>query len=697
MRRYEHLIYWLILFSGIFLGAVTAEAAPRPLTDLGYFHWANQSVTPAENTFVMHYGENTKIEPIEGDVYSDYLTVGRSAASLSKAVVKNVGYYQGKAVNLLVTLKKNQSNMDGGSISFDKSYFLGITVIGEVMVSLDFIDQDGNPMIVKTAFNYYGLNANKYIGYKNPGNLIHSLYADNPTHILYDTSDGGKDDYWLYLKNQTPGIPWRDPRQRFELVTNAISNMTFVVHNNDNTPSSIVYFTDFLSKPEFPPAYASDSKFEKVKGVSLNAKQTIPNVDQWQKSQQIEIDFNLDQVEKTKQFEFEKVCVTNFAGDDLTDLFTSKMIDEKKIQIVAKNPSDNRLYDTVLQYQVILKWIGKEHPVDPSIISDGDLDLPFNVNTIFDGTNLGEKSASSLVNYSSQVTVAFLGENDNILLASLIKKGILTTSFDLSDDYPEIAGYTPIKNNRQDKGTFLPDNQLVVHRYKKGQPLHFELLNKESPLLVSRFNNKRELAIQYSQDPSKEKASTLSFVAKYQDEEKVVKEIPSAPQKGAAKITFAFPEEWIGHEVSFYMKDTDGQESNMETRIIEKEKGPSLSLPDEISFGEVAIPTEDKVVFPITKDKAQIEDYSKLDRSRWKVKVKEEQPLTNEDQKILAHRLIIKGDKSDFQINNSDQEIWSGSGSASFDLSKDLKLAVHPSDTVGSYHGSLRWTFEDAP
>ena len=60
MRRYEHLIYWLILFSGIFLGAVTAEAAPRPLTDLGYFHWANQSVTPAENTFVMHYGENTK-------------------------------------------------------------------------------------------------------------------------------------------------------------------------------------------------------------------------------------------------------------------------------------------------------------------------------------------------------------------------------------------------------------------------------------------------------------------------------------------------------------------------------------------------------------------------------------------------------------------------------------------------------------
>ena len=61
-----------------------------------------------------------------------------------------------------------------------------------------------------------------------------------------------------------------------------------------------------MSKPEFPPAYASDSKFEKVKGVSLNAKQTIPNVDQWQKSQQIEIDFNLDQVEKQNSLNLRK-------------------------------------------------------------------------------------------------------------------------------------------------------------------------------------------------------------------------------------------------------------------------------------------------------------------------------------------------------------------------------------------------------
>lgn len=122
------------------------------------------------------------------------------------------------------------------------------------------------------------------------------------------------------------------------------------------------------------------------------------------------------------------------------------------------------------------------------------------------------------MNYLGKVTVPFLDENDDILQAPFVKEGIVTTSFDFSDEYPQIEGYYPIKRTEKDRGLFLPDEQVIAHYYKKGQPLHFELLNKESPLLVSRFNNKRELAIQYSQDPSKEEATTLSFVAKYQDE-----------------------------------------------------------------------------------------------------------------------------------------------------------------------------------
>ena len=109
--------------------------------------------------------------------------------------------------------------------------------------------------------------------------------------------------------------------------------------------------------------------------------------------------------------------------------------------IKAKNPTDNRLYDTVLQYNVYLKWIGAENPVDSSAVSDGKLSLPFSVQTIFDGKNLGEKSAASVINYGAKITIAFLDERDNTLRESITKEGILTTPFDLSNDYPEIPGY----------------------------------------------------------------------------------------------------------------------------------------------------------------------------------------------------------------------------------------------------------------
>ena len=189
MKKPNYLFVMLLLVAGICWGAARVEAAPRPLTDLGYFHWANQSVTPAENTFIMHYGENTTVEPLEGDVYSDYLTVDRKTDK-SKALVRNVGFYEGKEVSLLVTLERNKSNLDGGSISLTKSYFLGITVKGEMIVTYDFVDDTGQPLAIKTSFNYYGLNSNKYIGYKNPGTIIDSLYAEHIFYMILGMEEG---------------------------------------------------------------------------------------------------------------------------------------------------------------------------------------------------------------------------------------------------------------------------------------------------------------------------------------------------------------------------------------------------------------------------------------------------------------------------------------------------------------------------
>lgn len=332
-------------------------AAPRPLTDLGYFRWANQITTPADNTFIMHYGEHTSVEPIEGKVTGKIVTVDWST-SKSSALIKNVGFYKGQEVNLKVTLERNKSNLDGGSVFFTEGNFLSIDISGEMNITYDFLDTSGNPLTIETSFNYYGLNVNKYVGYRNPSRVIKYLCTNNPTNIVYDVyGDGDRQwgDYWGYYKNITPNVPWRDPRQSFEVITNPVSQLHVVVHNNDSTPSSVIYRTDFLAKPEFPSAYATDSFFEKAdQDVCLKAKQTIPNISQWKKANQLQVRFGLEQIAKTQQYKAKKVKVTNFSGEDITELFSTK-VEGQEMVITAKNPEDHRLYDTVLQYEVELK------------------------------------------------------------------------------------------------------------------------------------------------------------------------------------------------------------------------------------------------------------------------------------------------------------------------------------------------------
>ena len=86
-----------------------------------------------------------------------------------------------------------------------------------------------------------------------------------------------------------------------------------------------------------------------------------------------------------------------------------------------------------------------------------------------------------------------------------------------------------------------------------------------------------------------------------------------------------------------------------------------------------------------------------MDKSHWKIKVKEEQPLTNEKGQVLAQRLSYKNQKQEVLINGDNQPILEGSGSTKVNLAAHLQLAVHPSDTVGSYNGVLCWSLEDVP
>ncbi len=65
MKKISRLYYYCYFFSGfLFFTSQRVEAAPRPLTDLGYFHWANQAKTPADNTFIMHYSDDLSVKSI---------------------------------------------------------------------------------------------------------------------------------------------------------------------------------------------------------------------------------------------------------------------------------------------------------------------------------------------------------------------------------------------------------------------------------------------------------------------------------------------------------------------------------------------------------------------------------------------------------------------------------------------------------
>lgn len=696
MKKNKQIILLLLFFSGfLFFTSKGVEAAPRPLTDLGYFHWANQAKTPAGNTFVMHRGKETQVVPISGSVQENSMSVDRNTDT-SSALLKNVGFYHGQQINLKVTIKRNKSSLSGGAIFFSSDYFLGMDIDGEMMVTYEFLDKQNKPTTIETTFNYYGLNPNKYIGFLSPETLISGLYANNPTNILYDVWDGGPDDYWVYFKNITRGVPWRDPRQDLELTTKPVSKVDFIVHNNDTTTSSVGYSTDFVSEPEFSMVYPIDTSFDKATDeIYLEAGQTIPNIDKWGKNKEMQVSFDLQDIYSNDQYSLKGIKVIDFNGEDLTNLFNIINEPNGNVTLTVKDFNDKRLYDTVLLYYLNLNWQGEEHPVDIQFVKDGELLMPFSVNTLLDKQQIGKQSGKTLINYIGKVTIDFLDEKDNILQSPLVKEGIVTTPYDVSKDYPEIKDYYPIKNEKEDVGVYLPDEQTIVHRYKKGESIQFELLDKEDPLYVSRFTKDREITFNFSHEANEK----IYLMAKCGKEEITLEKYSEAAET-VKNRTFHFkaPEKWLGQQVSFYLKDEEGRVSQEEVRTIQTEPSPQLTLPEDINFGVKEIPSMNTVSSLEEGNIFKVEDNSKLDKSLWTIKLSEEIPLMNSQGDKLNDRLSFTTyEGKEVHLNSTEQVIWQDSGNAKVDLSDKLHLKLQPSDNTGNYSGILKWNFEDAP
>lgn len=472
--------------------------------------------------------------------------------------------------------------------------------------------------------------------------------------------------------------------------------MKFIVHNNDATTSSLGYVTDFLAEPEFPVAYGVDSSFEKAnQDIYLSAQQTIPNIEKWEKNKSMELCFNLQKIYSTHQYSFKEAKVTNLNGDDLTDLFEISNEPNGNVALVINNLNDKRLYDTVLLYDIKLNWKGMDYPVDIGLIKDGKLPLSFDIKTLLNDQPLGEQSGKSSVNYKGKIIIPFLDEKDNILQSPLVKEGIVTTPYDVSKDYPEIKGYYPIKNSSKDTGIYLPDEQTIVHRYKKGEPIQFELLDKEDPLYVSRFTKDREITFNFSH-----KANEKIYLMAKCGKEEITLEKYSEAAETVKNRTFHFkaPEKWLGQQVSFYLKDEEGRVSQEEVRTIQTEPSPQLTLPEDINFGVKEIPSMNTVSSLEEGNIFKVEDNSKLDKSLWTIKLSEETPLMNSQGNKLNDRLSFTTyEGKEVHLNSTEQIIWQDSGNAKVDLSDKLHLKLQPSDNTGNYSGILKWNFEDAP
>ncbi|EOH93211.1 MucBP domain-containing protein [Enterococcus pallens] len=689
MRKYV-LSFFLLLIC-LFLYPKNASAADS-ITNLPYFRYANSIHTPAENTFVMHYGKDTSVEALKGSYSDDELRVNKNTPE-SIALIKNVGYFNGKRISAKVTLKKKTGEA-GGHISLaDSESFLSMYIEGEMTVTYEFQDEQGNEIPVETSFNYYGLNRNKCVGYNHFTNYVKYLVASNPTNIRYHSQEN-ENDCWVYFENNKSS-QWKDPVQAFQIITKPVSRIETVVKNLDSTPSSLMYDTDFLASPEFSNAEAVDTTVENAgDSVSLHAMQTMPNINHGNAINNMEVDFSLDNFNSRAQYKVKDFSVTRFDGEDVTALFDGQSQDGKNYQIKANAPANTKLYDTVLNYQVNLEWIGSpENPVDKQTLENNYLKLPFTVATTINDKVKPSSHATTAVYYISGINLSYLDEHNSALSSSTQLSGIITDPFDLSDQYPEIKGYYPVEEAALDHGIFKPEIQNLVHYYRKGEPIQFSLENAENPLKISRFTRDRKLAFHFSHGNQE----NVRLMAKCGNEEKELKRYLADETQGEDTVIFQVPEKWLDKEVIFYMESDTGKKSKEEQRQLALDGGVELILPERLSFGEQEIPSRDKTIQAENQKDVQIRDNSTLDQSHWTIKVKAEKPLASKNGNSLNDALQFRLQGKEERINSADRIVWQGSGSTGLTDQDAIQLLLLPSDEADHYEGVLTWTVEDAP
>lgn len=305
---------------------------------------------------------------------------------------------------------------------------------------------------------------------------------------------------------------------------------------------------------------------------------------------------------------------------------------------------------------------------------------------------LGEMKTK--IDYLSEIKIKYLDKNNQELLPEGSITGLITTSTDLSNFYPLLAGYQPLREKKiNDQAIFMPRIQTKIHHYRKETPLMIHLKNVENPEIISRFSKEKEINYEFSHD----EAVDVIFVAQCGEEQKVLKKYSGENVKKEDTVLFKIPNEWAGKEIRFYLQSSIGERSNEEIRQFIFEDSVQLQLPEKLNFGVQEIPPKESLIAANNQKEIQMKDSSHIDKSQWSVKVKLLHPMANSNNQILKGPFLFVKKDQKITINNEEQLIWEGSGTDKLDKHGQLKFMLTPSDVIGTYSGTLRWSLEEAP
>lgn len=693
MKQFKNFFSLIVvtLFLGI-MGSTSAQAEETTIQAYPQYKDALLDKIPAENTFILRYTNETRVEYLSGYNNNGRLMVGDTYAK-SEALVYNVGKYQGKTVNLRITLTRDKGGVD---LNLTKSQFLNMTVwspdaYGEV--TFDFLDSAGNSLPLKTTLNFSGLTNLKDIFICNAKDTVNGLYATT-TAKLYTDYDATQD----LLKLRSDETELTSNNSRLAIATNEITQLKFRIKNNrkDHAGEWFYYSAEF-----FPAVGISQPQ---LFDVTYDSFEKEPIVEFFQEIPLIQNAYYFSEMSyllrfPSNQFLLKDVVATDENGTRYQDFFEWKKQDDQAYILSVKNSSlkNPSFYNHLYKFQLKFEFVGlnRAEPVPAENIVENYYQQNLFIQMKINQQNYEEELSSFKMNYEGYVKIKFLNENDQEIASEKTIKGLITQPFDLTKEYPQILGYLPKeKNELQDKGRFQPDVQEVIHRYRKVNQPVLKLNISENPLHFPQDTLTRELPFSLTKDPE----DIVTLKVRYENQELELKKYPAGKSKIEDKIVFKLPNAWDEKEIGFYAESESGLKSEIERRKVIVEKGPSLVLPGSLVFGTHEIPATSKEIKLGNEKNIKIVDNRSFSLKKWRLLLKRTQPFLNSQKELLNTELVfIKSPKQRISINEAPQEVATGTGTKSLQDIGTFALTLTPDMKVGTYQAELRWILEDAP